>query len=241
MNPHQLQLGFLKVLSGAPMEEMAAENDIVYQSAPPYEVLSTKWLSYEDVSLLKKVEELVEVYTNSGQFLYSMMYLQNYVKTPFELFEKLAAFYEEKNYAGLKLSRNKRYEILWEFAAEKLFAVTSDMVTVSEIEEKAAEGKKVLSEILFYDYCLREKPKSRPYFVTHSQMDKQTLKNSYLAFGVKREEEGMHDIEEFSFDPVKTAECGAIAGETCLVLFSYENREAMYGGAVVRQISKNLT
>ena len=56
MNPHQLQLGFLKVLSGAPMEGMAAENEIVYQSAPPYEVLSTNWLSYEDIILLKKVE-----------------------------------------------------------------------------------------------------------------------------------------------------------------------------------------
>ena len=239
MNPHQLQLGFLKVLSGSPMEGMAAESQILYQSAPPYEVLSTKWLSYEDIILLKKVEELAEVYTNSGQFLYSMMYLQNYVKTPFELFEKLAAFYEEKNYAGLKLSRNKRYEILWEFAAEKLFVVTPDVIAISEIAEKTTESKKVFGEILFYDYCLREKPKSRPSFVTHSQMDKQTLKNSYLAFGVKREEEGMHDIEEFSFDPVKIAECGTVTGEPCLVLFSYEKREAMYGGAVVRQIYKN--
>ena len=218
MNPHQLQLGFLKVLSGAPMEGMAAENDIVYQSAPPYEVLSTKWLSYEEIILLKKVEELVEVYTNSGQFVYSMMYLQKYAKLPFELYERFAAFYEEKNYAGLKLSRNKRYEILWEFAKEKLFT-----------EETAS---KVFGEILFFDYCLREKPKSRPSFVKHSQMDKQTLKNSYLTFGVKREEEGMHDIEEFSFDPVKTAEQGVATGEPCLVLFSYEKREAMYGGAL---------
>jgi hypothetical protein len=67
-------------------------------------------------------------------------------------------------------------------------------------------------------------------------MDKQTLKNSYLAFGVKREEEGMHDIEEFSFDPVKTAECGEATGESCLVLFSYERREAMYGGALWQSV-----
>lgn len=220
MNPHQLQLGFLKVLSGAPMEGMAAENGIVYQSAPPYEVLSTKWLSYEDIILLKKVEELVEVYTNSGQFVYSMMYLQKFASSPFDLYEKLAAYYEEKNYAGLKLARNKRYEILWEFAKEIVF------------EKDNCKTSRVFREILFFDYCLREKPKSRPSFVEHSQMDKQTLKNSYLAFDVKREEEGMHDIEEFSFDPVKTAESGVATGESCLVLFSYENREAMYGGAV---------
>ena len=220
MNPHQLQLGFLKVLSGAPMEGMAAENDIVYQSAPPYEVLSTKWLSYEDIILLKKVEELVEVYTNSGQFVYSMMYLQKYANFPFELYESFAAFYEEKNYAGLKLSRNKRYEILWEFANEKLFEVDN------------CETAKVFGEILFFDYCLREKPKSRPSFARYSQMDKQTLKVVYESLGVKREEEGMHDMEEFSFDPAKTAECGKVTGKTCYVLFSYERREAMYGGAL---------
>ncbi len=225
MNPHQLQLGFLKVLSGAPMEQMAEENEIIYQSAPPYEVLSTKWLSYDDIILLKKVEELVEVYYNSGQFVYSMMYLRQFAKTPFELLERLAAFYEKSNYAGLKLSRNRRYEILWEFAGREVF-----------VENTEQEKKNVFSQILFFDYCLREKPKSRPGFAGQKCLDKQTLKEVYASFGVKREEEGLHDIEEFSFDPVKTAEYGAVTGETCYVLFSYEQREAMYGGAVWQSV-----
>ena len=224
MNPHQLQLGFLKVLSGAPMEEMTEENEIVYQSAPPYEVLSTKWLSYEDIILLKKVEELVEVYTNSGQFVYSMMYLQHFAETPFALFERLAAFYEEKKYAGIKLSRSKRYEILWEFAKEGL---------KTELPEDALKS---FSEVLFFDYCLREKPKSRPGFVKQTNLDKQTLKEVYASFGVKREEEGMHDIEAFSFHPVKTATQGETKGNPCYVLFSYEKREAMYGGAVWQSV-----
>ena len=224
MNPHQLQLGFLKVLSGAPMEGMAEENGIIYQSAPPYEVLSTKWLSYDDIILLKKVEELVEVYYNSGQFVYSMMYLQQFVKTPFELFERLAAFYEKSNYAGLKLSRNKRYEILWEFAESELFA------------GGAEEAKNVFSPILFFDYCLREKPKSRPGFAGQKCLDKQTLKEVYAFLGVKREEEGMHDIEEFFFDPEKTAKQGEIKGKPCYILFSYESRDAMYGGATWQSV-----
>ena len=224
MNPHQLQLGFLKVLSGAPMEDMAAENGTLYQNRPPYEVLSTKWLSFDDLILLKKVEELVEVYTNSGQFVYSMMYLQHFVSTPFELFERLAKFYEKNNYAGLKLSRNKRYEILWEFADKEVFG--------------GDEEKSMFSEILFFDYCLREKPKSRPNFVKQTQLDKQTLKTVYASIGVKREEEGMHDVEAFSLDPVKTAVNGAVTGGSCYVLFSYEEREKMYGSAVTRQICK---
>jgi len=231
MNPHQLQLGFLKVLSGAPMEGMAAENEIVYQSAPPYEVLSTKWLSYADIILLKKVEELVESYYNSGQFVYSMMYLQHFVKDPFTLFERLAAFYDEKNYSGVKLSRNKRYEILWEFAQEQLFAERpdGDIATGMSYED-------VFCELLFFDYCLREKPKSRPSFAPQSQLDKQTLKEGYLSFGIRREEEGMHDIELLSFAPVKTAKSGVVSGNACYVLFSYEKREVMYGGALWQSV-----
>ena len=230
MNPHQLQLGFLKVLSGAPMEGMAAENEIVYQSAPPYEVLSTKWLSYEDIVLLKKVEELVEVYYNSGQFVYSMMYLQRYVNSPFGLYEQLAAFYEEKKYAGLKLSRNKRYEILWEFAKETLFAEDNDRAFATD-----SATSQIFAEILFFDYCLREKPKSRPCFAVQSRLSKPELKETYFSFGVKREEEGMHDIEKFSFDPVEAVEQGKVVGNPCQVLFSYERRDAMYGGAVTKK------
>ena len=63
LKPEQLQLGFLKVLKGSYMEEMAEDYGLVYQDRPPFEVLSTKWLSYEDVIRLKGVEEIVEVYT----------------------------------------------------------------------------------------------------------------------------------------------------------------------------------
>ena len=60
--PEQLQLGFLKVLKGSYMEEQKETYELAYQSLPPYEVLRTKWLSYEDVLELKMVEEMVEVY-----------------------------------------------------------------------------------------------------------------------------------------------------------------------------------
>ena len=69
MNPEQLQLGFLKVLKGSVMHDRAQEYGIVYQDRAPYEVLSTKWLTYAEVIRLKQIEEMVEVYYNSGQFL----------------------------------------------------------------------------------------------------------------------------------------------------------------------------
>ncbi|MBE5950724.1 MAG: DUF4080 domain-containing protein [Lachnospiraceae bacterium] len=231
MRPHQLQLGFLKVLSGSPMENMAKENGILYQGLPPYEVLQTKWLSYEDITELKKVEEMTEVYYNSGQFVYSMLYLEHFFETPYELYQKLAEYYEKENLFGVKLSRGKRYEVLLAFVKEE------------KERRLTGEGRKkwdglqdtVFEQILFFDYCLREKVKGRPEFGRHSHMEKQELKQAYERFGVNRDEEGMHGLEKFSLDPVCTAEKGKTTGKAQMVLFSYEEREPIYGQATIRK------
>ena len=72
LKPEQLQLGFLKVLKGSFMQEHQEEYGIVHKAHPPYEVLYTKWISYEDVLRLKGIEEMVEVYYNSRQFTNTM-------------------------------------------------------------------------------------------------------------------------------------------------------------------------
>ena len=66
--PEQLQLGFLKVLRGTKIHRMAQQYGIVCHDKAPYEVLSTPWLPYKDLLLLKGVEEMVELYYNSHQY-----------------------------------------------------------------------------------------------------------------------------------------------------------------------------
>ena len=76
MKPQQLQLGFLKVLKGARMWEKAADYGIAYTEKPPYEVLFTKWITYDEILKLKQVEEMVEMYYNSNQFTYTLSMLE---------------------------------------------------------------------------------------------------------------------------------------------------------------------
>ena len=97
MEPEQLQLGFLKVLKGSYMEEMKQKYGLLSQSRAPYEVLRTNWLSYEEVIRLKGVEEMVEVYYNSGQFRRTMKCLSQEWGDAFELYDRLAAFYEDED------------------------------------------------------------------------------------------------------------------------------------------------
>ncbi len=100
MKPEQLQLGFLKVLKGSLMHEKAEEYGILYQDRAPYEVLSTRWLSYGEIIRLKKVEEMVEVYYNTSAFA---------------MYEALGAYYEKNGLYGMNHSRIARYEILYRF------------------------------------------------------------------------------------------------------------------------------
>ena len=147
MKPDQLQLGFLKVLKGSLMEENAREYGITCKSQEPYEVLSTRWISYEEILKLKTVESMVEVYYNSGQFQYTLNWLMGFWEDAFFFYEDLGRFYERKGYEELSHSRIRRYEILLEFLHEK-----------PEISVAEAAGRMV------YDLYLRENLKKRPLF-----------------------------------------------------------------------------
>ena len=151
MEPEQLQLGFLKVLKGSEMEEQAKQFGIEYMGKPPYEVLHTPWLPYEDVLRLKGVEEMVELYYNSNQFTHTLPVLVKVFDTPFAMFEALVSFYEEKGYFVNSPARAYRYQVLLEFA-----------------QRHDGDRIDLYKELLTYDMYLRENLKSRPAFVAET-------------------------------------------------------------------------
>ncbi|MCM1185434.1 MAG: DUF4080 domain-containing protein [Lachnoclostridium sp.] len=165
LRPKQLQLGFLKVLKGSDMARYASKYDLLYTDAPPYEVLSTKWLSYGDICHLKQVEEVLEIYYNSNQFMHTLEFLERYFETPYDMYDALAAWYEEHDLFGPQSSRIRKYEILLEFGEHTLCAAA---------DKRKAEWK----EYLIYDLYLREHMKSRPSFADSGE----------------RWKDGIHDI-----------------------------------------------
>ena len=147
LKPQQLQLGFLKVLKGSHMMEMCREYGIVYKTQEPYEVLSTKWLDYDHVLKLKTVENMVEVYYNSGQFQNTLEYLEKFFPDAFSIYERLGSFYMEKGYGDVSHTRIRRYEILLEFLEDM------PEISVDQVKDQ-----------MVYDLYLRENLKSRPGF-----------------------------------------------------------------------------
>ncbi len=171
MKPDQLQMGFLKMLKGSYMHEHGKEYGIVYTDHAPYEVLYTNWISYEEVRRLKRIEEMVERYYNSNQFVHTLPFLISYFKGPFDFFETLADFYEREGFFINTPSRMYRYEVLLNFGKEHL--------PLASVE--------ILRELLTYDIYLRENMKSRPAFALDISEEMKTFRKNFY-----REEETTH-------------------------------------------------
>ena len=158
MRPNQLQLGFLKVLKGSYMGEQVDAYELKYRDVQPYEVLSTKWISYDDILILKRVEEMVEVYYNSDQFEHVLPYVISFFETPYAFYETLGNYYESHQLFGIGFKREARYEALRDFCIGHF-----------DLQQFSVQ---ILDSLLTYDYYLRENAKSRPAWSKEEPIDK---------------------------------------------------------------------
>ena len=219
LKPNQLQLGFLKVLKGSYMYEHAAEYEIVYHEKTPYEVMKTKWLSFDDVLKIKQVEEMLEVYYNSGQFEITMKVLEPLFDSAFMMFQELGAFYEAKGYFGMSHSRIRRAEILLEFMRER---------------KSSGAVMQMLEESLTFDLYYRENCKSRPSWApSPAEFKEQT--RYYCKNGAKSHLEPFHyRFPEKSKKALQ--EVPKRLEKPVYMLFDYENRDPLDHQACVTEV-----
>lgn len=235
MRPEQLQLGFLKVLKGSLMYEKVKEYQLKYTDKPPYEVLSSKWLSYGDILKLKAIEEMVEIYYNSNQYTHILPLLAREFKAPFELFEALALYYESEGYFLVSPSRAYRYGILLQFAID----------VNSSYEE-------LFKELLTFDMYLRENLKSRPSFAIDLNLFKEEIREFYQREAVKfnylidyqdydrKQISKMTHLERFTY-PVWEENIDNITSKLAMpeyMLFDYIKRDALTHQATWWQVSR---
>lgn len=222
MKPQQLQLGFLKVLKGSYLYEHRREYGVIYQEYPPYEVMRTRWLSYEQLLKIKLVEEMLEVYYNSGQFEMTIKVLELTEDNPFNLFLKLGEFYERRGLLAMSHSRIRRCEILLDY-----------------IEESDPLHRGLYEETLTFDLYYRECMKSRPPWAPPLSELKE-LSKKYCKKGRR-----MH-LESFHYDLERVLQAETLGDyplkkeNQSYFLFSYEERDPLSGQAKVECIREEM-
>ena len=218
MKPEQLQLGFLKVLKGSYLWEKTGEYGVEFKEKAPYEVLSTRWIDYGGILKLKALEEMLEVYGNSGQFRTTLDKLHKEFETPFDMFEALAEYYDKQGYLRISHSRMARYEVLEEF-----------------IYSLIPEKRSLYRDLLVYDLYLRENLKSRPVFAADQEPYKDRVRAFFEeeAAAFRYLKEGYEGYEARQLIKMAHVE---VFRDGRAVLFDYKKRDALSHNAAAYEI-----
>lgn len=208
IKPEEVQLGFLKLLKGAPMTEEADKWGMVYSPYPPYEILKTDMISYERMTELKSLEAMVDKYYNSQKFTNIINYFEKKFENPFELFNALAMFYKEKGYFKRNLSSVEYYKVFIEFNEE---VIKCDY-----------EDELLLKEIVKFDYMSFNKKKWLPMFLNRSISKKDDKKlKEYIKINYNRDKN--YHGEAYEIDIIKYIACGEFHKSKSYVLYDEED------------------
>ncbi len=146
---HLLQLGFLKLLHGTVLREKAEEYGYAHLPSPPYTVLKSKWISYEEMRRLSRIAQVLERYEESGKFSHTLAYLLPLAPSPFAFWEGLAEDLKHRAPHPVQLlSQPDAFRYLMEYA----------------LKQYPVE-KSTLRERLSLDFTIGEHGKRLPLFL----------------------------------------------------------------------------
>ena len=215
---------------------------IVYRQEAPYEVLSTRWITYGELLLLKGVEEMTEVYYNSAQFRKSCAYLLSFFEDAYAFYQALSEYHERTVLAnapsssswagGRSFSRIDRLTILRDFAGEHPALRGAD--------------REMLDALLLHDLYLRENSRRRPAWAPEDG----SFKEEFIAFFRGEAGEGEHLPGYDGFDAKQRmhmthqegyhVNIGDFPGEgPWPVVYDYRNRDPLTGNARVIAVGRD--
>lgn len=120
LKPEELQLGFLKMLRGTGLRIQAEQWGYQYMDEAPYEVLSNHVLSFDDVTKIKQVEDILEKYWNKQFFNHTVPYITDHVfPTPFDFFQEFGIYWHKKGWNKIGHQFTDLFRRLHQFLKEK--------------------------------------------------------------------------------------------------------------------------
>ncbi len=116
LQPHMLQLGFLKLLHGSALREAAKQYGYCYGTEAPYEVYRSHEMTEQEFLKLHAIEDVLERLYNSGRFMFTLQYvLKTTDMTPFDLFAAFAEYLEQQSVHADTVSLDTYISYVWTF------------------------------------------------------------------------------------------------------------------------------
>ncbi|KYH35016.1 tRNA-2-methylthio-N(6)-dimethylallyladenosine synthase [Clostridium tepidiprofundi DSM 19306] len=222
IKPEEIQLGFLKLLKGSPMRNEAKKWGMSFSPYPPYEILKTKHITYNELVILKRVEKMVDKYYNTQKFNNIISYFEEKFDSPFEFYRKLSEYFEYRGYFDRSLSSTEYYRVFIDFN-----------------EAVIGEESNALKEIIKFDYLLHNKKKWVPEFLNRNS-DKNVMKeikklirNSGTEFNM----DNFH-IEKFNIDISNYLKNREIILKDFYILFDKNNDDKFYELAKIVDLTR---
>lgn len=116
MKPDMLQLGFLKLIHGTAMRKNADFYGFQWREEPPYEVLCSKWITFDELYNLKRVENLLDRYYQRGHFRNTMMQLESRFDRPSTLYTSMDAWWQANGHWDRHVGQDESWILLYDFA-----------------------------------------------------------------------------------------------------------------------------
>lgn len=129
LSPDCLQLGFLKMLHGAPIE-LQTQHGYVVNPEPPYEVLYNRYISYPQLQKLKQIEALLEWYYNSHLCPREILWIGQkwFHQDYFSFFEQLSSFLSESGFFDVSHRPAELFDVLYAFLSKHFGASAAEQV-----------------------------------------------------------------------------------------------------------------
>ena len=175
--PPELQLGFLKFLKGTPIRERYEQYGYEFDSAPPYQLIKSNFLSAEALSSITHLEHVLELYWNKKRALHTLKYIHEHYSI-FDFLCGLGAYFIEK-YGPIHFTLTQQYEALRDYS----------MKTYPE--------DILLQEFIAIDYYLQHSVKPKPFIL--EELEKKE-KNKLLEDNLYNIHQGRYFIATIHFD-----------------------------------------
>ena len=142
LRPHEIQVGILKRLKGAPIARHIGPHAMAFSTAPPYEILQTDGLRFEQLQRIKRFARYFDLYYNADEFKEGLELLWRVAASPFNVFMRFSDYIWAATGRTHAFSLARQVQMLHDFLVQERAASPPEIARALERDFHRKPGRK---------------------------------------------------------------------------------------------------